>query len=76
MQSQVLDTFYFALVPDGYLFLGNSESIDDSKEIFATVSKEDHIFQKKATPQQVARQRMVAAVRHLHDHRLVHRNRW
>ncbi|MGE5374375.1 MAG: chemotaxis protein CheB [Bacteroidota bacterium] len=44
----VLDTFHYALVPDGYLFLGGSESADSVKELFSAVDKSHRIY--KARP--------------------------
>ncbi len=48
-QERVLETLHFALNPGGYLFLGTSESIDGSNDLFATISREHHLFQSRAT---------------------------
>ena len=44
----VLDTFHYALVPDGYLFLGGSESADSVKELFHAVDKSHRIYKARA----------------------------
>jgi two-component system CheB/CheR fusion protein len=44
-QERTMEVFHFALNPGGYLFLGTSESIEGSAELFTTVDKEQHIFQ-------------------------------
>ncbi|MGE5462120.1 MAG: chemotaxis protein CheB, partial [Syntrophothermus sp.] len=43
----VLDTFHYALVPDGYLFLGGSESAEAMKELFHAVDKSHRIYRAK-----------------------------
>jgi two-component system, chemotaxis family, CheB/CheR fusion protein len=43
----VLDTFHYALVPDGYPFLGGSESADSVKELFHAVDKSHCIYKAK-----------------------------
>jgi two-component system CheB/CheR fusion protein len=48
-QERVLSTFHFALNPGGYLFVGTSESMDGSADLFATVSSEQHVFQSRQT---------------------------
>jgi two-component system CheB/CheR fusion protein len=48
-QERVLSTFHFALNPGGYLFIGSSESVEGSGDLFATVSSEQHIYQSRQT---------------------------
>ena len=43
-QTQVLETFHFALKPDGYLFLGNSETVEGLPKLFLPINKNEHIF--------------------------------
>jgi len=43
-QTKVLDLLHFALRPEGYLFLGMSESIDDGRDGFAVIDKPNRIF--------------------------------
>ena len=50
MHKQVFELFQYALVPDGYLFLGPSESADGSG-LFRTVDKEHRIFQRMTAVQ-------------------------
>jgi two-component system CheB/CheR fusion protein len=46
-QERVMETFHFALKPGGFLFLGSSESVDGASDLYATVSRENHIFQAR-----------------------------
>lgn len=45
-QEHVLSLLGFALQPNGYLFLGSSESLGSQRRLFATRSKQWRIFQK------------------------------
>jgi two-component system CheB/CheR fusion protein len=49
-QERVMQLFHFALNPGGFLFLGGSESIDGSTDLFLPVDKEAHIYQSRSTP--------------------------
>ncbi|MFK4132937.1 CheR family methyltransferase [Pseudomonas luteola] len=49
VQSEILQTFHFALKPGGYLFLGSSESADMCSNLFTTVDKKNRIYQAKNT---------------------------
>src|SRR6185436_1439912 len=49
-QTRVLEVFHFALNPSGYLFLGTSESIDGTGDLFGVVDKEHHIFRSRPVP--------------------------
>jgi two-component system, chemotaxis family, CheB/CheR fusion protein len=46
-QERVMETAHFALRPGGYLFIGSSESVDGAGDLFAAVSKENHIYQSR-----------------------------
>ncbi len=46
-QEKVLETFHFALKPNGYLFLGSSESIDGAGDLFSAFNREQRIFQAR-----------------------------
>ena len=46
-QAIVLDTFHYALVPEGYLFLGGSESAESVKALFRAVDKSHRIYKAK-----------------------------
>lgn len=46
-QSRVMEIVHFALNPNGYFFLGSSESIDGSGDLFTAADKENHIFQSR-----------------------------
>ncbi len=48
-QDRLLNTFHFALNPGGYLFVGTSESVEGSMDLFATFSGENHIYQSRQT---------------------------
>jgi two-component system CheB/CheR fusion protein len=43
-QARVLDIFHFALLPEGTLFLGSSESVDESVQHFSVIDKKHRIF--------------------------------
>ena len=47
LQKKVLPTFHYALKPEGYLFLGASESIGGFTELFEPVDKKQKIFSRK-----------------------------
>jgi two-component system CheB/CheR fusion protein len=47
-QERVMQTLHFALNPGGFLFLGNSESIEGSGDLFVTVDKDAHVYQSRA----------------------------
>jgi two-component system CheB/CheR fusion protein len=50
LQSNVLNTFHFALKPEGFLMLGPSESLGNNKSKFETLSKKWRLFKSiKAT---------------------------
>ncbi len=50
LQRQVIPTFHYALKPDGFLFLGISESISQYADLFRTVDKQSRIFQANERP--------------------------
>lgn len=53
LQRSVFDLFGYALNEDGYLFLGSSESVDASDEVFDVVSKSHRIYQRRDAPRGV-----------------------
>src|SRR4029453_10522239 len=52
-QSRMLAVMHFALNPDGHLFLGASESIEGSIDLFSTVDKDHHIYQSRPVPTRI-----------------------
>jgi two-component system, chemotaxis family, CheB/CheR fusion protein len=48
-QKRVMDTLHFALVPNGKLFLGSSESIDENTPLFTVVDKKHRIYAQRPT---------------------------
>jgi two-component system, chemotaxis family, CheB/CheR fusion protein len=46
-QRRVLELFHFALKPGRYLFLGSSESVEGTIDLFTTAHKEAHIFRSR-----------------------------
>lgn len=48
LQSQVIPTFHYALRPDGYLFLGASESVSQFDDLFVPLEKKHRIFQRRS----------------------------
>jgi len=47
-QQRVLETCQFALRPDGYLFLGGSETAEERHELFEPIDKSSHIYRVRA----------------------------
>jgi two-component system, chemotaxis family, CheB/CheR fusion protein len=52
-QARVFEVVHFALNPGGHLFLGASESIEGSLDLFSIVDKEHHIYQGRPVPTRV-----------------------
>jgi two-component system CheB/CheR fusion protein len=48
VQNHVLPVFHYALRPDGYLFLGTSESVGQFNDLFLPVEKKQRIFRRRA----------------------------
>ena len=46
-QERVLQVLHFALKPGGYLFLGTSESVDDSANLFVSTDREAHVYRSR-----------------------------
>jgi PAS domain S-box-containing protein len=46
-QERVMETFHFALRPTGFLFLGSSESVDGASDLYATVSRDNHLYRAR-----------------------------
>ena len=46
MQKNIISIFHFALVADGFLLLGPSETIGRSNDIFETISKKWRVFRR------------------------------
>ncbi len=49
VQREILQMFHFALRPDGYLFLGSSETADASARLFTAVDKKHRIYRANAS---------------------------
>jgi two-component system, chemotaxis family, CheB/CheR fusion protein len=47
LQNQLFLQFHYSLNPEGFLFLGNSESISGNGELFAVVDRKHKVFQRK-----------------------------
>jgi two-component system CheB/CheR fusion protein len=47
LQKQILPLFHFTLNPNGFLFLGSSETIGGAVDLYATVDSKWKIFQRK-----------------------------
>jgi two-component system, chemotaxis family, CheB/CheR fusion protein len=61
LQKRALPIFHYALKPDGFLFLGASESIGSFANLFETTDKKHKIFSKKPVPTPMLR---IAFARH------------
>ena len=48
-QKRALETFHFALRPEGRLFLGTSETVEDSSDLFVPVDKPHRLFARRHT---------------------------
>ena len=48
-QQRVFETIHFALKPNGKLFIGSSESIDDTSSLFNVVDKKHRIYTQRPT---------------------------
>lgn len=53
LQQKVLPMLHYALKPEGFLFLGASESIGGFAELFEPVDKKHKIFSRKSAPTSV-----------------------
>ena len=51
LQKKVFATFHYALKPEGYLFLGKSESVGSSPTYFAQIEKSQKVFMRKNNTQ-------------------------
>ncbi|MGN6489853.1 MAG: CheR family methyltransferase [Devosia sp.] len=49
LQNRVIPLFHFALLPDRYLFLGNSENVTRHPKLFAPLDRRARIFKKLET---------------------------
>ncbi|MEI2415169.1 chemotaxis protein CheB [Orrella sp. JC864] len=49
-QARVLDTFHFAMNPQGILFLGAAESIDEGSPQFALLDKKHRLYVQRSRP--------------------------
>jgi two-component system CheB/CheR fusion protein len=49
LQKKLFPVFHYALKPNGYLFLGNSESLTSHRELFKPINSKCRIAQRKAT---------------------------
>jgi len=47
LQKRILPLFHYALRPEGFLFLGHSESLGDSDKLFSSVDRKWKIFRSK-----------------------------
>jgi len=52
LQKRVLQLCHYALNQDGYLFLGNSETIGDSTDLFEVVDRKWKLFRRKGKTSQ------------------------
>lgn len=54
-QRPIFELFHFVLLTDGFLFLGNSESIGSEIKLFAPVDKKHRIYRAEDVPRRAAR---------------------
>lgn len=48
LQARVLSLFHYALLPEGHLFLGKSESVAQQDLLFTALNKEARVFRRRA----------------------------
>ena len=49
LQKKILPVFHYSLRPNGFLFLGTSESLSGYSDLFRTIDKHNRVFQAKDT---------------------------
>lgn len=49
-QERLFDVFHFALLPGGRLFLGSSESVDESSQLFSVLDKKHRLYAQRPAP--------------------------
>lgn len=49
-QERLMGIFHFALVPEGFLFLGNSETADGATNFYAPFDKKHRIYRRRYAP--------------------------
>ncbi|MBC7621409.1 MAG: PAS domain-containing protein [Candidatus Saccharibacteria bacterium] len=56
LHKKLIPLFHYSLNPGGFLFLGTSESVGESSNIFATVNRTEKLYQRKdeGTPQRLS----------------------
>src|SRR5260221_10673396 len=54
LEKGVLPILHYSLSPDGYLFLGNSESVGSYADLFEIVDAKHRIFSKRQAPAAVS----------------------
>ncbi|WP_374685919.1 chemotaxis protein CheB [Promineifilum sp.] len=47
LQDNLFEIFYYALRPDGFLFLGSSETADSAADLFQTIDKRHRLYQAR-----------------------------
>jgi two-component system CheB/CheR fusion protein len=62
IQERLLETFHFALRPGSYLFLGTSETPDDSNDLFLRFDTNSHIYESRTVTSRIALPPTYAAV--------------
>ena len=53
VQDKILRMFHFALNPEGYLFLGKSETIGEHHELFTPVDKQHRLYRSMPTERKI-----------------------
>ena len=47
LQKNILPLFHYALNPNGFLFLGNSETVGEFGDLFAVLDRKYKLYQRK-----------------------------
>jgi len=61
LQDRLMQTFHYALRPEGFLCLGQSESVARKTKLFSTVDKKHRIFQRRDSALSAAPEFLLAA---------------
>jgi len=52
-QQKLMETFFYALNPNGFLMLGSAETVGSAVNLFAVVDKKNKIYAKRTSPTQI-----------------------
>lgn len=62
LQKKLIPLFHYALNPGGFLFLGTSETVGDSGDLFAVMDRKSKLYQSRTDTQRTALGRFIKPV--------------